>query len=87
MKKETGYNEMKLTSKQVDELVKNSCADSTYNLLIDNGFFELANYVKENNINKGELFNELMIKSLKMTHEYSVNKTKNSHIKLVKIKK
>ena len=65
MKKETGYNNMKLTSNQVDELVKNSCADSTYSLLIDNGFFELANYVKENNINKGKLFNELMIKGLK----------------------
>jgi hypothetical protein len=65
MKKETGYNNMKLTSKEVDELVKNSCADSTYSLLIDNGFFELAEYVKINNINKGKLFNELMIKSLK----------------------
>lgn len=86
MKKETGYNNMKLTSNQVDELIKNSCEDSTYSLLIDNGFFELANYVKENNINKGKLFNELMIKGLKITHEYSVNKNKNSHIELVKIK-
>lgn len=65
MKKETGYNNMKLTSNQVDELIKNSCEDSTYSLLIDNGFFELAEYVKVNNINKGKLFNELMIKSLK----------------------
>ena len=69
MKKETGYNDMKLTSKQVDELVKNSCADSTYSLLIDNGFFELANYVKENNINKGKLFNELMINGLKRSQK------------------
>ena len=65
MEKETGYNNMKLTSNQVDELIKNSCADSTYSLLIDNGFFELAKYVKDNNINKGKLFNELMIKGLK----------------------
>ncbi len=81
MKKETGYNDMKLTSKQVDELVKNSCVDSTYSLLIDNGFFELARYVKENNINKGKLFNELMIKSLKKRHEYTINKIKNSKLK------
>ena len=46
MKKETGYNNMKLTSVDVDRLVKNSCADSTYSLLIDCGFFELAKYTK-----------------------------------------
>ena len=73
MKKETEYNNMKLTSNQIDGLVKNSCTDSTYSLLIDNGFFELANYVKENNINKGKLFNELMINGLKRSQRITRN--------------
>ena len=50
--------ERKLTDKQVDELVKTSCADSTYLLLYEFGHIADANYVSDKYL-KGLKFKEV----------------------------